>query len=152
MGLSAYLTECLSTRTSTSVYFVGSAPYSLYIFFKFCICFAHELVRMWFGHSSIFHLMNISILGISDAVNGCFREHTSSELFNFWCIPVLLIIIMLNKCGVLCYTPRSEICVECPSVRPSDCPFFTFSVPFSILSVFQLILFKLYIRIDIWEE
>ena len=26
-----------------------------------------------------FYLMNISILGISDAVNGCFREHTSSH-------------------------------------------------------------------------
>ena len=29
---------------------------------------------MLFGHSASFHLINESILGISDAVNGCFHE------------------------------------------------------------------------------
>ena len=75
MGLFACLSECLSTRTSTSVYFVR-----VYSIFKLCICFAHELMCMWFGHSSFFiHLMNI--LTISDTANGCFHEHTTSSNF-----------------------------------------------------------------------
>ena len=52
---------------------------------KIGICFAHELMCMWLGILHFFHLMNIhvSILGISDAVDGCFREHTSSDLILF---------------------------------------------------------------------
>ena len=79
MGLFARLSECLPTRTSTSVYFVSSVLLQFIPFFQLCLCFAHKLMCMWFGHSSFFHLMNISILGISDAVNGCFHEHTSSD-------------------------------------------------------------------------
>ena len=94
MGLFTRLSKCLSTRASPSVYFVSSVLLQFIPFFKLCICFAHELMCMWFGHSSFFHLMNISILGISDAVNECFRDHTSSDLFNFWCIPVLLFIFI----------------------------------------------------------
>ena len=82
MGMSAHLSECLSTRTSTIVYFVSSTPPTVYSLFKLCICFAHELMCMWFDHSSFFHLMHISM-------NGCFREHTSSDFINFWCIPVV---------------------------------------------------------------
>ena len=75
MGLSTRL----STGTSTIVHFVSSIPLTVYSLFKLCICFAHELVCMWFGQSSFFYLMNISILGISDVVNVCFGEHTFSD-------------------------------------------------------------------------
>ena len=39
-----------------------------------------------------------------------------------------------------------------PSVRPSDRPSVIISFPLSILSIFQPILFKLYIRTDVGEE
>ena len=65
----------LFARTA-SVYFVSSTPLTVYSIFKLSrgICFAHELMCMWFGRSSFFHLVNISILGRSDAVNGCFSS------------------------------------------------------------------------------
>ena len=77
VGMSVYqdVHQCVLCELNSS--------YSLFLFLKLCICFAHELMCMWFEHSSFFHLMNISILGISDAVN----------LFNYWCIPVLLFIL-----------------------------------------------------------
>ena len=54
MGLSARLSECLSIRTSTNVYFVSLTPLTVHSLFQLCICFAHDLVCMWFGHSSFF--------------------------------------------------------------------------------------------------
>ena len=64
------------TTTSASVYFVSSTPLTVYSIFKLSrgICFAHELISIWFGRSSFFHLMNILILGRSDAVNGYFSS------------------------------------------------------------------------------
>ena len=56
----------------------------------------------------------------------------------------LLLYPPLKKRGSLCYTFRSKICVECPSV--------TISFQLSILSTLQPILFKFYIRVDIGEE
>ena len=81
MCLFVRLSECPSTRTSTSVYFVSLVLLQFIPFFKLCICFAHELINVhvvWaFFH--FFSLMSISILGISVAVNGCFHDHTSSN-------------------------------------------------------------------------
>ena len=95
------------------------SPLTVYSIFKLCICFAHELMCMWFGHSSFFHLMNISILGISDAVNGCFRDHTSSDLFNFWCIPVLLIIFIPRHLKSVGHYGIPSVKKFALSVRPS---------------------------------
>ena len=103
VGMSVYqdVHQCVLCELNSS--------YSLFLFLKLCICFAHELMCMWFEHSSFFHLMNISILGISDAVN----------LFNYWCIPVLLFILYsaTEKCGALRYTFRSKAFSVRPSVR-----------------------------------
>ena len=93
MGLFARLSGCLSTRTSTSVYFVSSTPFTV----CFCICFAHELMCMWFGHSSFFSPHEHINFGISDAVT----THPPNVL-HFWCIPVLFVYFYtppLKKCG-----------------------------------------------------
>ena len=74
MGLSACLSECLSTRTLTSVYFVSSTSRTVYSIFKLCICFAHELMCMWFGHSSFF----------SPHENINFRDLRCSEWVLLW--------------------------------------------------------------------
>ena len=95
MGLSVRLLECLSTRTSTIVYFVSLTPPTFVSLFKLYICFVQELMYKWFCNSSFLYLMNISILGISDAVNGCFREHTSD-----------FIKFLVHSCPYIHFIPR----------------------------------------------
>ena len=92
VGMSVSLSVCLSNRTSTGVYFVSSN--SSIPCWNLCICFVHELMCMWLGHYSFFHLTNLSILGISDAVNGYFVSTTPLIVFNSWCISVLSFIIL----------------------------------------------------------
>ena len=79
---------------------------------------------------------------------GAFVSTPPPFLFNFF---IHFYTPLLKNCGVLRYTLRSEIGVECTSVYPSDRPSATITFPLSILSIFQPILFKLYIRVDIWE-
>ena len=71
-------------------------------------------------------------------------------LFKFWCIPVILFIFKhvprhLNSVGHY-GTPSIQ------NFASSACPSVTISFPLSILSTFQMILFKLYISVDIGEE
>ena len=76
------------TRTSTSVCFLSSnSSYSLLLFFKRRIHMFRAC--MCFGHSSFFHPVNLSILGISGAV----VSTTPPILFHSGCIPVLLIFL-----------------------------------------------------------
>ena len=71
-------------------------------------------------------------------------------LFKFWCIPVILFIfkhVPLHLKSVGYYgTPSVQ------KFASGACPSVTISFPLSILSTFQMILFKLYIRVDIGEE
>ena len=73
-------------------------------FSKLCICFAHELVCMWFGHSAFFHLMDISLFWDLR----CRESKPPPILFNFWCIPVLLFIGIprhLKVWDIMVYAP-----------------------------------------------
>ena len=73
-------------------------------------------------------------------------------LFNFWCIPVILFIVIprhLKRVGHYGIPSVQKIAL---CVRPSVRPFVRISFPLSILSTFQPILFKLYVRVDIGEE
>ena len=82
------------------------------------------------------------------SVNGCFREHTSSDFIS----------LLVHSCPFIhLRTPplKSVGYYGIPSVQKfelSVCPSVTISFPLSILSIFQPILFKLYIRDDIGEE
>ena len=78
MGLSFRLSECLSARTSISEYFPSSTPLSFFFSFLNVAYVVHMSLCACGWAFFIFSPMNISILRISDAVNGCFREHTSN--------------------------------------------------------------------------
>ena len=78
-------------------------------------------------------------------------------LFNCWCNPVLLFIFVPRHLkvrgyyGIIPSVQKFESSVR-PSIRPSDRPSVTISFPLSMLSIFQPILFKLYIRVSFGEE
>ena len=97
-----------------------------------------------FGILHFFHLMNISNLGISDAINGCFCEHTSSDFILFLvhsCPFIYFYTPPLKKCGPLhLYGIHSVSKIECQSI----CPSITISFPLSVLSTLQPFLFKPY--------
>ena len=75
MGLSTRL----STGTSTIVHFVSSIPLTVYSLFNFAYVLRMSWCACCLGNLHFFYLMYISILGISDVVNVCFREHTFSD-------------------------------------------------------------------------
>ena len=79
---------------------------------------------------------------------GAFVSTPPLILFYFWCIPFLLFVDVprhLKSAGHYGKpaVQKFALCV---------CPFVTILFPLSILSTFQPILFKLYVRVDIGKE
>ena len=72
MGLSAHLSERLSTRTSTTVPLMSPTPLSVYSFFNFAYVLRMSWCACGLDILHFFHLMDISIFGILDAVKGSF--------------------------------------------------------------------------------
>ena len=77
---------------------------------------------------------------------------TPPILFNFSCIPVFLFIFIPHYLKSAGHFGKPSVLKLALSVCPSVCPSVTILFPLSILSTFQQILFKLYIRADIGEE
>ena len=80
---------------------------------------------------------------------GAFVSTPPPIFFNFWCIPVLLYIVIPRHSKVrdiMVYLLSKNL--HCVSVRP----LVTISFPLYILSTFQPILFNLYVRVVVREH
>ena len=71
-------------------------------------------------------------------------------LFKFWCIPVILFIFKHVPSHLKSVGHYGTSSVQ--KFASSACPSVTISFQLSILCTFQMILFKLYVRVDIGEE
>ena len=132
---------------------------SSYSVFHF-VYFAYVLRMSWCACGlGILHFLFTSrtyqFWGSQMQLMGAFMSTPPPILFIFLCIPVLLFILYppLKSSGYFGIPSVQKFALSVrPSVRLYDRPSVTISFLLSILSIFQPILFKFYIRVYIGEE
>ena len=125
MGLFARLSKCLSTKTSTSVYFVSSGLLQFIHFLNFAFVLRMSWCACGLGIFIFFTSWTYQFWGSQMQWMGAFVSTPHPILFNFWCIPVLLFIFIpchLKMRGYGIPSVQKFALGVRPEVRPSVRP------------------------------